>query len=199
MMGVDPTFVARLLGRPSEIWEFLDRTGRFVDLASCPISVERPAESDAGLAANICNNAIGGFTQIDPSRAHLLPSVEARRLLLGLVQKGVAGPAVKGPLVSELSRALAAKDDRLVNALYDELRALGIHLPNLVGKTFAVTGFNFGAYELQCHVSLSPTDPDRYDVAISSPAGLSGPLKSAPEKCRRLFLFDRSDLLNPVR
>lgn len=199
MMSIDAGFIARLLGRPTDMWDFIDRNFKFADLASCPMTLERPALNDAELAANICNHAVGGLAEVDSSKARPLSAREARRWLLGFVQKNAAGLSLKGPLVSELNTTLAGRDDRQVDALYEELRGVGVHLPDQVGKTFEVGGYSFGGYDMQCHVSLSSTDPDRYDVAISSPAGLSGAYKVAPDRCRRLFLYDRSVMHNPPK
>lgn len=197
VMALDPLLIARLLGRPPEMWDYIDRDGQFVDYASCPLAVERPAQSDAEVATNICNHATGGVGPVEQSKARPVSERDARRWLLGFVQKNVAGMSLKGPLVSQLNNALAGRDDRSMEALYDELRKAGIRLPDLIGKTFEVDGYAIGSYELQCHVSMSSTDPDRYEVAISGPAGLSRAYKDAPDKCKRLFLFDRGEMLNP--
>jgi hypothetical protein len=199
MMSIDTGFIARLLGRPTDMWDFVDRNFKFTDLASCPMTVARPALTDAEIAVNICNHAVGGLAEVDVSKAKPLSAHDARRWLLSFVQKNAAGLSLKGPLVSDLNNTLAGRDDRLVDALYDELRGIGVHLPDQVGKTFEVGGYSFGGYDMQCHVSLSPADPDRYDVAISSPAGLSAAFKVAPDRCRRLFLYDRSVMHNPPK
>lgn len=199
MMSIDTAFIARLLGRPSSMWDFVDRNFKFVDLASCPLTLGRPALTEAELATNICNHAIGAATGSDVSKVRPLTAREARRLLLSLVQKNVSGLSLKGPLASQLGSALAGRDDHAVDALYHELRGIGVHLPQQDGETFEVDGYKFGGYNMQCHVSMSPTDPDRYDVAISSPAGLVGAFRVAPDKCRRLFLFDQSAMHNPTK
>ena len=199
MMSLDPAFIARLLGRPSEVWDYIDRDGKFVDLASCPLTVVRPDVSDAVLATNICNHATGGFSPVISSNARPLSARDARRWLLGFVQRNAATLTLRGPLVTQLNNALAGRDDRPVVALYADLRSAGVRLPELVGPTFAVNGYVSGAYEMQCHVSFSATDPDVYEVAISGPAGLSAAYRTAPDKCRRLFLFDRAEMLNPPK
>lgn len=199
VMSLDPAFIGLLLGRPSEVWDYIDRNGKFVDLASCPLTVDRPKESDAELATNICNHATGGFSPVGASNAQPLSARDARRWLLGFVQKNAAGVTLKGPLVTQLNVALAGRDDRPVEALYADLRNAGVRLPELLGPTFAVNGYVSGSYEMQCYVSFSATDPDRYDVAIGGPAGLSAAYRAAPDKCRRLFLFDRATMLNPPK
>lgn len=199
VMSLDPAFVGLLLGRPPEVWDYIDRNSKFVDLTSCPLTVDRPAESDARLATNICNHATGGFSPVGISNARPLSARDARRWLLGFVQKSAASVTLKGPLVTQLGATLASRDDRLVEALYGDLRNAGVRLPELVGPTFEVSGYVSGSYEMQCYVSFSATDPDRYDVAIGGPAGLSAAYRAAPDKCRRLFLFDRATMLNPSK
>lgn len=199
VMALDPAFISRLLGRPSEIWEYVDRDGQFVDLVSCPMEVRRPDQSDAEAATNICNHATGGFSPVEAGNARPLSARDARRRLLSLVQNNASALALKGPLVTQLNNVLAGRDDRSVEALYAELRTAGVHLPELVGPTFTVSGYVSGAYEMQCHVSFSSTDADRYDVAISGPAGLASAWRVAPDRCKRLFLFDREDMLNPTK
>ena len=199
MMALDPAFVSRLLGRPSEVWEYIDRDGQFVDLVSCPLEVRRPEQSEAETATNICNHATGGFSPVDASNARPLSARDARRWLLGFVQNNAAAIALKGPLVTQLDKALAGRDDRPVEALYADLRNAGVRLPELMGPTFTVSGYVSGAYEMQCHVSFSSADADRYDVAISGPAGLARAWRVAPDKCKRLFLFDSDEMLNPTK
>lgn len=199
MMALDPAFIARLLGRPSEVWDYIDRNGKFVDLASCPLTVGRPKQTDAELATNICNNATGGFSPVDAAHAQPVSARDARRWLLRFVRMNAATLALRGPLVTQLDSVLTGRDDRPVEALYADLRNAGVQLPELVGPTFEVGGYVSGAYEMQCHVSFSTSDPDRYDVAISGPAGLSRAWRVAPDKCRRLFLFDRAEMLNPAK
>lgn len=67
----------------------------------------------------------------------------------------------------------------------------------IVGPTFEISGYRAGIYDLRTIVSLSSTDPDRYDLATLGPRGIAPPSRSPPPNCRRLFLFDRQDRLNP--
>ena len=97
----------------------------------------------------------------------------------------------------ELAAALAARRDGILAQAYADLVAAGLPLPEIVGPVFEVGGYSAGAYDVQCHVSFSLKDPDRYDLALAGEAGLVRSSRKAPQQCRRLYLFDRQDVLNP--
>jgi hypothetical protein len=198
-MSLDPAFVARMLGRPSEEWEYIDIDGEFVDLSSCPIGLDRPKVSQQSVATNICNHSIGGFSLADPSQARRLTERDAKKDLLEQVEQSLDTFAVKGPLFGQLAGVIASRDDRLIDAVYSDLRLAGIPLPEFVGPVFKVSGYVTGPYQMQCLVSLSLDNPDKYEVAIQGPAGMTHAFRSAPPNCRRLFLFDRNDMLNPPK
>ena len=198
-MSIDPTFIARLIGRPPDVWEYVDRDGEFVDLASCATGIERPAISRARMATNICNHATDGFSPVDDSNAHEMTAAEARRHLLRHVQENSASFGLQGALIKQIEGALAGRSERQVEAIYDDLRRLGVALPEIMGPVFEVTGYMAGTYRMQCHVSFSPTDPDRYDLTIQGPTGLTKAFRQAPRQCGRLFLYDRDDVLNPEK
>lgn len=196
-MSIDPGFIARMLGRPPEVWEYVDTAGAFVDLMSCPTGIDRPMVSPAAVAANICNHATGDFSLVEASQARQLSEREAKRHLLEHVGANIQSFGLKGPLAKQLGAVAASRDDRQVDMTYEDLRSAGVPLPEIVGPFFEVTGYSTGAYTMQCHVSYSLQNPDRYDVAIQGPYGLSKPFKYAPKQCGRLFLFARDDILNP--
>jgi hypothetical protein len=198
-MSLDPAFIARLLGRPPETWEYIDTDGEFVDLTSCATGIERPAISPSEIATNICNHATGELNPVTASEAHELTIPEARRHLLEYVRHNMQELGVQGTLAKQIATAMASRNERQQEAVYEDLRAVGISLPQLQGPTFEVTGYSAGSYMMQCHVSYSQQDPDRYDLAIQGPGGLTKAFKSAPPKCARLFLFDRNDVLNPQK
>src|SRR5581483_11268415 len=81
-----------------------------------------------------------------------------------------------------------------IDRLYDDLRAAGVALPDIVGPTFEVTGF---AAETACYVSLSPDDADSFDVAGFGPRGFVDPPHEPPANSRRLFRYDKDDVVNP--
>jgi len=87
--------------------------------------------------------------------------------------------------------------EQAVKNLYADLRAAGVPLPEIVGPIFEVSGYQIGIYSLTCVASLSPTDPDKYDVVIKGPKGMARAYHSAPDGCRRLFLYDRDAVINP--
>jgi hypothetical protein len=98
----------------------------------------------------------------------------------------------RGRLTAQLASGMRNKDE--IDRLYDDLRAAGVALPEIVGPTFEVTG---GPSEATCYVSLSPAEPDIYDVALFGARGFSDPPRLPPENSRRLFLYDRNDVVNP--
>ena len=56
-----------------------------------------------------------------------------------------------------------------------------------------------GDYSLQCHVSFSRDNPDRFNVVLQGPDGAMKPLQTPPPACPGLFLYDRDDVINPKR
>ncbi|MCW5735284.1 MAG: hypothetical protein KIS73_14220 [Enhydrobacter sp.] len=198
-MSIDPGFFARLLGRPPDVWEHVDVAGDFVDLMSCATGIERPELTLAAVAANICNHATGDFSPVEASQAHPLSEREAKRNLLEHVRANSGSFPPKGPIASQLERLATSRDDRQVDVIYEDLRRAGVPLPEILGPTFEVRGYNAGGYDMQCHVSFSLQNPDRYDLAIQGPYGLSKAFKYAPRHCGRLFLFGRDDVINPPR
>jgi hypothetical protein len=198
-MALDPGFIARLLGRPAEVFEYIDSDGEFVDLASCANGVERPRIPPAEVATNICNHATGDFSTVEASQAHEMTAAQLKRHLLEHVQENSEQAGLQGVALQQVSTALAARGDKQVEAVYDDLRQLGVVLPQIVGPAFEITGYSSGSYKMQCHVSYSLEDPDRYDLVIQGPSGLTKAFKTAPRQCGRLFLFDRADILNPQK
>ena len=54
-----------------------------------------------------------------------------------------------------------------------------------------------GDLDLECVVSLSPDDPDRFDLVLKGPAGLTRPPRQGPPACSRILTFERGEILNP--
>ena len=198
-MGVDPSFVARLLGRSPEQWEYVDTVQAFITLQACPLGLERPRASPPALAANICNNATVGFSPASPSQARQFSSRDGKRHMLEQVLQNVESFSVKGPLVAQLRAVLALRDDQLLDAVYNDLRSAGIPLPELLGTFFDVTGYMAGDYSLECQLSFSRDNPDRFNVVLQGPDGAMKPLQTPPPACPGLFLYDRDDVINPKR
>jgi len=196
-LGVDPAFIARILGRPPESWEYADTAGKFIDLKICPARLSRQSPAPERRAINICVNTLGGSAAGEQVQARALTPTEAKRYLLEHVRKDVAARNYRGPLATQLATAVTSRDSRLVDAAYDDLRAAGIALPEIVGLTFEVAGFSAGELEVECVVSLSPDDPDRFDLVLKGAAGLTRPPRQGPQACSRILGFERGDILNP--
>lgn len=199
MMSIDPVFVARLLGRPSEEWDYIDTGGRFVKLAICPVGPGLPSVMERTAATNICNHATGSFDRADPTQARRISASETQRYFLEVVQRNVSAFDLKGPLARQLAAVISSRDSSLIDSVYSDLRLAGVPLPELMGPTFAVSGYVAAGSQFQCHVSLSLDNPNKYDVAIEGPAGMSRAFRTAPPNCRMLFRYDRDELLNPRR
>jgi hypothetical protein len=105
----------------------------------------------------------------------------------------------KGRLADQLASGAVMRVKEEIDRLYDDLRAAGLALPDIVGPTFEVGRHQKDGYEPVCYVSLSSDKPDEYDVVVQGPRGLSDPARPPPENSRRLFLFDQSDVVNPHR
>ncbi|MBS0520647.1 MAG: hypothetical protein JSR90_18260 [Proteobacteria bacterium] len=198
-MDVGPEFIARMLGRPTDQWEYIDTAGSFIDLKVCPIGLSPPKLSPQAIAANICNNAIGSGTRASSLDVRSMSARDAQRLLLSHVQKHLEAFNVKGPLAAQLAALLAQRDDRLIEAVYRDLRVAGLPLPELLGRTYNVRGFSVGIYELQCHVSISLDDPDKFDLVLQGPSGLTKAMQPPPAGCPGLYAYDRDDVINPKR
>ena len=198
-MGLDMSFIAGLLGRPPEQWEYIDIAQTFMSLQVCPIGLERPRPLPATIAANICNNATAGFSPSSPMQAQQFTPRDGKRHLLEHVQKNIETFSMKGPLVAQLRAVLATRDDQLIDAVYNDLRSAGIPLLAPLGAMFVVTGYSASAYDLECHVSFPRDNPDRFDVILQAPEGTVKLFQSPPPACPGLFLYDRDDVLNPRR
>ncbi len=198
-LGVDVNFIARLLGRPSESWEYTNTAGEFMDLKICPTGVTLPPPAPQQSAINICSNALGAPPSDTAQRTRRMLQIEAKRLLLEHVQKNIAATSLSGPLSAQLAAVLSSRNDRLVDSVYADLKAAGLPLPEITGPTFAVNGFDAGVYGLQCIASVSLDDPDRFDVIFVGPTGLTKAPNRPPPSCGRLFSFDRDADLNPDR
>lgn len=196
-MNIDPLFVARLLGRPPEEWEYVNLDGEFVDLMTCAKGVEWPAAPQERIALNICNHAMNWTEGNEALQTRQMSESDAKRDLLKHVQSRLDLYGIKGPIAAQLATALASRADRTLDQAYADLAAAGLALPEIVGPAFEVSGYNAGAYDVQCHVSFSLKDPDRYDLTLVTEAGLVRSTRQAPRQCRRLYLFDRKDELNP--
>jgi len=199
-LGIDAGFMAQLLVSPPDTWLYVDTDEMFLTVGACPSGPEPPLGRLEQQAANICNHASGGVGLADASQARPMTTRDAKRYLLEQVQRNIQSANVKGPLVGQLAGVLASKDDRLIENVYSDLRAAGIALPEPVGRSFIVSGYNFGELQAECHVNLSGGEPDKFSfVLIITGVGLSRPLALPPPMCPSLFRYDGQQMLNPRR
>lgn len=196
-LGIDPKFVATMMARPPEELTYVATTEDFLTLDVCPIGLARPAISLAEQALNVCNHATGWQDPAEIDQVRLLPPQQARRTMLENIQQNMQTLKVKGALSDQLASWSVMRVERSIDNLYDDLRAAGVRLPEIVGPVFEVRGYRQGGREMQCFVSLSVDAADRYDVAIRRPGKWSHPDRSAPRDCRGLFLHDRDATINP--
>ncbi len=198
-MGVEPAFIAELVGLAPEAWQYVDTAGGFLETGSCPIgNLPAPGRLEAQ-AVNVCSNATGWLTTLDASQAqrHSLP--QAQRHLLEHVRANIAAFNIKGPLAAQLAAVIASSDNRLVEAVYGDLRAAGITLPDIKGAHFEILVEARDGYRLQCHVSLAPNELDTFDLVLVTNTGFSRPFRTPPPGCPGLFRYNRDDMINPAR
>jgi hypothetical protein len=198
-LGMPPNFVANLIGRPVEDFQYIETVGQFLSFHVCPIGIGRPAISIDMQARNICNNSIGVSGRAEALIATPMVLAQAKLNLLQRLQENMQSSNAKGRLAAQLANGAVMRVKDEIDRLYDDLRAAGVALPKIVGPTFEVGSKESGAYEAKCYVSLSSDDPDNYDVAVQGPRGFAEPSRVPPQNARRLFLFDQDDNINPHR
>jgi hypothetical protein len=196
-IGMQPNFVAGIMGRPVDDFQYIETVGQFLSLHVCPIGVERPAAPMEAQAANICGNSIGLRETIGPLRARLLKPEDVKLYLLERVQSYMQNSGARGRLASQLASGAVMRVREEIDRLYEDLRAAGVALPDIVGPTYEMTQDTSGAARIMCYVSVSQSDPDDYDVVVPGPKGFAEPPRTPPRNSRRLFLFDQKDVINP--
>ena len=195
-MGLPPTFVATLMARPVEEFQYVETIGEFLALNLCPIGLGRPSLPMSHQAANICNNSLATPAPLSAFIVGPIAAPQVRQYMLERVQDGMTAAKAKGKLADQLATwsVMRAKDE--VDKLYDDLRAAGVALPEIVGPTFEVAINQGGSYRAACYVSLSATDPDKYEVVVQGARSLLEPTRVPPANARRMFLYDRHDVVN---
>ena len=197
-MGVDPGFIAQLVGLAPEAWQYVDTAGEFLETGACPVgNLPAPGRLEAQ-ATNICSNATGWLTTLDASQAQRLSLPQAQRHLLEHVRANIAAFNLKGPLVTQLAAVIASSDNRLVESVYGDLRAGGVTLPEMKGAHFEILIEARDGYRLQCHVSLAPNELDSFDLVLVTNNGFSRPFRLPPPGCPGLFRYDRDEIINPT-
>ena len=196
-MGLPPNFVATIMGRPVDEFLYIETVGQFLSFRVCPIGLTRPPASLAVQAGNVCNHSTGWQDATAALRGTEIPVAQAKRHLLERVQANMQSSKAKGRLAAQLSSGAVMRVKEEIDRLYEDLRAAGVSLPDIVGPTFEIGRTRDGAYEVLCYVSLSADEPDTFDVVIQGPKGFAEPPKTPPENARRLFLYDRDTVVNP--
>ena len=194
-MGLPPNFVASLMGRPVDAFQYIETVGQFLSFRVCPIAIERPKSEIAVQAVNVCNNSIGNSRPAAQFETTLIKPPQEKLYLLQRLLENMPASKSKERLSSQLAAGSRGKDE--IDRLYDDLRAAGVALPEIMGPTFEIGSKSSGGYEISCYVSLSPEDADKYDVVVQNLRGFAEPPRLPPENARRLFLFDRNDVVNP--
>jgi hypothetical protein len=198
-LGLPPNFVSSLIGRPVESFQYVETVGQFLSFHVCPIGIGRPAIPLDVQARNICRNSTGGSIPADQLVTTTIAVAQTKLYLLQRVQENMQSSKSKGRLAAQLASGAVMRVDDEIDRLYEDLRAAGVALPDIVGPTFEIGSKVSGKYEAMCYVSLSPDDPDKFDIALQGPRGIAEPTRLPPENSRRLFLFDRDDVINPHR
>jgi len=197
-MGLQPSFVASMMGRPVDDFQYIETVGQFLSLHVCPIGLERPPMPIEAQVVNICSNSIESTEATVPLRARLMKPEDVKLYLLERVQAYMqTSPKAKGRLAAQLASGAVMRVREEIERLYDDLRAAGVALPDILGPTYEVTRDVSGTAQPVCYVSISADEPDDYDVTVPGPKGLAEPPRSPPENSRRLFLFDQKDVINP--
>ena len=195
-LGLPPTFVANLMARPVEEYQYLETIGEFLELNLCPIGLERPSLPMSHQAANVCNNSLPAPAPVSSMIVGPIASPQVRQYMLERVQDGLNAAKARGRLADQLATWSVMRTREEVDKLYDDLRAAGVALPEILGPTFEVAVNQGGRYRAVCYVSLSPTDPDRYDIVLQGPRSLADATRLPPANARRMFLYDRRDVAN---
>ena len=195
-MGLPPAFAANLMARPVEEFQYVETIGEFLSLNLCPIGLARPSVPLSHQAANVCNNSMAASVPLSAVVVAQIAPPQVRQYILERVQDGMNAVGARGKLADQLASwsVMRAKDE--VEKLYADLRAAGVALPEIVGPTFEVAVNEAGRVRAACYVSLSPSDPDSYEVVLQGTRGLIEASRKPPANARRLFLYDRQAVAN---
>jgi hypothetical protein len=194
-MGLPPNFVASLMGRPVEEFQYIETVGQFLSFHVCPIGLGKPSTRLETQARNVCINSMGTPEQPLAIEVRAIPQSQARQYLLERLQASMqASSRARGRLAAQLASGAVMRVQAEIDRLYDDLRAAGVALPDIVGPTFEVTGFPSDA---ACFVSLSPDDADSFDVVAFGARGFTDPPHEPPANSRRLFRYNKADVVNP--
>ncbi|HTR84396.1 MAG TPA: hypothetical protein VMI56_07940 [Reyranella sp.] len=193
-MGMAPNFVASLMGRPVEDFQYIETVGQFLSFHVCPIGLDRPTAALDVQAKNVCVNSLGKLPEGKP-KVTPMTAAQAKLYMLQRMQDNMQASKAKGRLAAQIASATRSKDE--IDKLYDDLSAAGMALPEIMGPTFEIGTELDGGYEPACYVSLSAEEPDKFDIVVQGPRGFTSPPHDPPQNARRLFLYSRDDVINP--
>ncbi len=197
-MGIDGGFAARLLGRPIDQFDYIATAANFIELQTCltrPVAVTASVERQAD---NICSNAIGPAARSGSGKVRPVTVHAVRLALLREVERQVVHSTANSRFIDRFRAVVAAGEEAALAGFYENLRAVGLPLPDLSGTTYDVTPVPAGL-KLSCKVSLPGDHPDGYDLVVVGPNGLSAPPRAAPERCRWMARHAPADTINPAR
>lgn len=197
-MGIDPRFISRMLGRPADQFEYVDTVREFLSLQICLMEATLPAMTIEQQAANLCNNATRSATPVAAPIGPGMNASEARLLLLRQIEATISAARASERLASHLRATVETRNDALISEIYAGFKAAGLPLPELNAVVYEIQGVSANP-PASCIASLSPAEPDRYDVALRGPKGMMHARYSAPQGCRWLFRHDANEIVNPRR
>lgn len=198
-LGIASQFIARLFARPPGEAIYLETNRDFQEASACLAGNEPRLPRLDEQAVNVCSHVFGRASSAEPLRSRGLSIRQMKRTLLEHVQNSIAGYNVGGMLANQLAAVIAARDDRLIDTVYADLVAAGVPLPEPHDRSFVVEGHSEASAPIDCHVTLSLSRPDSYDVALVGPSGFIVGLQVPPAYCPRLFRYGRDEMLNPRR
>ncbi len=195
-MGLPPSFVANLMARPVEEFQYIETIGEFLELKLCPIGLERPSLPMSHQAANVCNNSLATPVPLSSFIVGPIATPQVRQYMLERVQDGMNAAKAKGRLADQLATWSVMRTKDEVDKLYDDLRAAGVALPEIMGPTFEVAINQGGRYRAAL---LCQPVGDRSGQIRRRPPGRAQPAevtRMPPANARRMFLYDRRDVAN---
>jgi hypothetical protein len=196
-MGLPPKFVATLIGRPVDDFQYIETIDQFLSLGVCPVGLPKPTTSLDEQASNVCQHSLANVDDTLVFQARALVAEQTKRYLLEVLQAHMQQSRSRGRLASMLADGAVMRVGTEIDKLYEDLRAANVALPDIVGPTFEISVTGTGQPQIACYVSLSPDNPDIYDVVVVGPKGLSDPPQLPPTNARSLFLFASDTVVNP--
>ncbi len=195
-IGLPPKFVASLMGRPVDDFQYIETVEQFLALGVCPIGLPRPTTPLGEQAGNVCLHSMGLADSAPAVQVRPLAAAQAKRTLLEVLQAHMPPARSQGKLARMLTDGSIMRVPEEIDRLYEELQAASVPLPDIVGPTFEVSIGSAAKAEVACYVSLSADNPDGYDVVTLGPKGLADPPHLPPQNARGLFLYASDTVIN---